>query len=85
MGFPKLGARDLRLLKKLERMPDSEIDYSDIPAATPHGWRRRNPVLQRFTVLLDEDVTAWLQSLGKRAPGRVNSILRAAMKSTSKG
>ncbi len=83
VGFPKLRASDLRLLEKLKRMPDSQIDYSDIPEARPQGWQRRNPVLQKVTVQLDEDVTAWLCSLGKRAPGRVNSILRAAMKSSS--
>lgn len=44
--------------------------------------RRLNPA--QLAVPLDPDVTAWLQSLGKRAPGRVNAILRAAMKAADK-
>jgi uncharacterized protein (DUF4415 family) len=40
--------------------------------------RRANPV--PLTLELAPDVTTWLQSLGKRAPRRVNAILRAAMK-----
>jgi uncharacterized protein (DUF4415 family) len=68
-------------------MPDSEINYSDIPRLTDAEMRRvslrreavRNP--QMFSLELDPDVTAWLQSLGKRARTRVNAILRAAMTS----
>jgi uncharacterized protein (DUF4415 family) len=40
--------------------------------------RRRNPA--KLAVPLDADVTLWIESLGKRAKTRVNSILRAAMK-----
>jgi len=44
---------------------------------------RANPV--QLAVPLDPDVKVWLLSLGKRAPRRVNAILRAAMKAAKDG
>lgn len=81
VGFPKISARELnRQLDVLTRRPESEIDYSDIPRQRAGGWHRANPDAQPLVLELDADVTRWLQSLGKRAHTRVNSILRAAMK-----
>lgn len=83
VGFPKLSARELkRQIEVLTRMPDSEIDYSEIPEVKSFkGWRRANPDAPPQLVLeFDADVAEWLQSLGKRARTKVNSILRAAMK-----
>lgn len=43
------------------------------------GARRRKPT-KPLAVAFDPDVMFWIESLGKRAKTRVNSILRAAMK-----
>ena len=67
-----------RQIAELKRMPEAAIDFSDIPELSTKGLRRVNPA--RLAVELDPDVTAWIESLGKRAKTRVNSILRAAMK-----
>ena len=81
----RLSAKQLRRLKKLARMPDSEIDLSDIPELTEKFWRNavRNPfyrpVKKQLTLRLDADVIAWLRRQGKGYQTRANALLRAAM------
>jgi uncharacterized protein (DUF4415 family) len=91
VGFPKLGPREPREIERLKKMPDSEIDYSDIPPAKPGGWVRGVDFLRAInpplTLQLDPDVAAWLLSLSKRkdrsltkgASSRANAVLRAAI------
>jgi uncharacterized protein (DUF4415 family) len=79
------SAKQKRELKKLARMPDSEIDSSDIPELTEKFWRNavRNPfyrpVKKQLTLRLDADVIAWLRRQGKGYQTRANALLRAAM------
>ncbi|CUS37782.1 BrnA antitoxin family protein [Candidatus Nitrospira nitrificans] len=71
-------------LKRLDRMTDKDIDYSDIPPlddaffkkATMVAWP---PVKRQVTVRLDADVLRWLKASGKGYQTRLNYILRAAM------
>lgn len=72
-------------LKAMADMPDSEIDYSDIPPLDDQFWARAvpnpfyKPVKQHASVRIDADVMAWLKSQGKGYQTRLNSILRRAM------
>jgi uncharacterized protein (DUF4415 family) len=71
-------------LKRLDRMTDKDIDYSDIPPlddaffkkATMVAWP---PVKRQVTVRLDADALRWLKASGKGYQTRLNYILRAAM------
>ena len=72
-------------LAKVDRMKDSEIDYSDIPplgneffTKATEGWP---PAKQQLTIRLDADVLKWLKAHGRGYQTRINRILRAAMKS----
>ncbi|PPC91914.1 MAG: toxin-antitoxin system, antitoxin component [Methylobacter sp.] len=66
-------------------MPDEQIDYSDIPAATPEQWREAErgrfsrPVKQQLTLRIDADVIAWYKSQGRGYQTRINEVLRQAM------
>lgn len=72
-------------IKALAEMPDSKIDYSDIPSPTDELWKHavsspfHKPTKTSTTVRVDSDVLAWLKSQGKGYQTRINSILRAAM------
>ena len=72
-------------LAALAAKPDSEIDFSDIPATTEQDWRGAvrgkfyRPVKQQLTVRIDADVLEWLKSQGTGYQTRLNDILRAAM------
>lgn len=80
-----MGPRELRQIEALKRMPDSAIDFSDIPEITAAMWRNAiygNPYLrkkQQLTVRLDADVLQWLKGLGKGYQTKLNAMLRAAM------
>ncbi len=72
-------------LAALAAKPESEIDFSDMPATKEQDWQGAargkfyRPVKQQLTVRIDADVLAWLKSQGKGYQSRLNEILRAAM------
>ncbi len=72
-------------LTALAAQPDSEIDYSDIPALDQALWAHAvpnpffKPIKTHASVRIDSDVLAWLKSQGKGYQTRMNAILRAAM------
>ncbi len=75
-------------IKALQKMPDEDIDYSDIPPGT--DWSRGvvgrfyRPVKETVTIRLDADVLDWLKQGGKGYQTRVNKILRAVMEQQRK-
>ena len=82
----ELSAEEQAELDALRNLPDSEIDYSDIPKHTgdmldprmlvhPHYKPRKIAISLR----LDEDVVHWLKADGKGYQTRLNRILRSAM------
>jgi len=84
----KLTEEQQEEIRKLQEMPDEEIDYSDIP---PVGdWSKAvvgrfyRPIKETVTIRLDADVLAWLKQGGKGYQTRVNSILRAVMEQQRK-
>jgi uncharacterized protein (DUF4415 family) len=61
-------------------MPDSEIDYSDIPRLSDEQlaqFRRAPKVL--VAARLDRDVYDWLKEYGEGYSTRINNILRAVI------
>ncbi|MEA5114475.1 MAG: BrnA antitoxin family protein [Geobacteraceae bacterium] len=79
----KLTKEQQEEIRKLQEMPDEEIDYSDIPPAGDWGkavvGRFYRPIKETVTIRLDADVLDWLKQGGKGYQTRVNSILRAVM------
>lgn len=64
-------------MEALAKMPDSEIDYSDIPPVTDFtGWQR---VGKRQHMYVDNDIVAWLSSQDRDYQKVANDILRQAM------
>ncbi len=82
---PPLTDEQKARLDALAAMPDSEIDFSDIPPLTEDFWKNavRNPFYKptktSTTVRLDSDVLAWFKRQGKGYQTRINSVLREAM------
>jgi len=79
-----LSAESQARMAALARMPDSEIDFSDIPVLSYAGERPfiRNPFYhptkKQVTLRLDADLLAWAKEGGAGYQTRINSILRAA-------
>ena len=82
---PALSAEQAARLARLAKRPDSDIDYSDIPALDYDFWKTavRNPLYkptkQSTTVRVDADVLIWLKSQGRGYQTKINAILRDAM------
>lgn len=83
-ALPPLGKERKEELEALA-MPDSEIDYSDIPPLDEAFWKQavRNPFYRptktHASLRIDSDILAWLKSQGKGYQTRINAILRDAM------
>ena len=66
-------------------MPESEIDYSDLPKSKPEEWhgatvgKYYRPIKQQITLRIDADVIDWLKKQGKGYQTRINQLLREAM------
>jgi uncharacterized protein (DUF4415 family) len=67
-------------LKQLEAMPDSEIDFSDIPEVTDWSGAVRGglykPVKKPYSLRLDADIVAWFKAKGDGYQTRINAALR---------
>ncbi len=74
-------------LKRLDRLKDSQIDYSDIPRLDKSFLKRATvawpPEKKQLTIRLDADVLDWLKGHGRGYQTRINRILRVAMESQS--
>lgn len=72
-------------LKRIDRMRDSEIDYSDIPPLDKSFLKKATvawpPVKKQLTIRLDADVLDWVKGQGRGYQTRINRILRVAMES----
>lgn len=64
-------------------VPDSEIDFSDIPEITDFSkghFRNMKPLKKPITVRIDSDILFWLKSTGSKGyQKRLNDTLRWAM------
>ena len=82
---PPLTDEQRARLSVLANMPDSDIDYRDIPPLGDDFWKNavRNPFYkptkQVTTLRVDSDVLLWLKGQGKGYQTRINAILREAM------
>ena len=74
-------------LARVDRIKDSEIDYSEIPPLDKSFFTKATeawpPVKQQLTIRLDSDVLNWLKANGRGYQTRINHILRAAMENQS--
>ena len=69
--------------KRLENMPDKEIDFSDIPELDESFFKTaslRMPKNKKSVSLrLDADVLNWFKSQGRGYQTKINAILRMYM------
>ena len=75
--------------EELTRMPDSEIDFSDIPELAEAFWSKARVVYPeggktQLTVRFDADLVEWFRSRGKGYQTRMNAVLRAYVEAMRK-
>lgn len=66
---------------RLETMPDSDIDFSDIPKLDKTFFQRahvRMPTRKRsISLRVDPDILGWFQHQGRGYQTRINAVLKA--------
>lgn len=72
---PPLSRKQRAALEALDRLPESEIDLSDIPERTV----LYKPVKKATTIRIDADILSWLRTYGKGYQTKINAILRKEM------
>jgi uncharacterized protein (DUF4415 family) len=75
--------------KELAALPDSEIDFSDIPEATDEWFAKARVVYpherkRQLTVRLDADVVDFFRAKGKGYQTRMNEVLRTYVEAMRK-
>lgn len=69
-------------LEELAKVPDSEIDYSDIPELDEAFWKNARivqprPPKEQVTIRFDADILEWFRRRGKGYQTHMNAVLRA--------
>ena len=74
-------AAQRKRLHVVANKPDTEIDYSDIPALSPAFWATHRPVRgepkAQVTLRIDRDVLAYFKDGGTGYQTRINEVLRS--------
>ena len=73
-----------REIEALKKLPDDQIDTTDIPAMTDEEWNSRThyiglhyrPGKKSVTIRLDKDMVAWFRKQGKGWQTKMNWVLR---------
>ena len=73
--------------RKLKKMRDKDIDFSDIPPINPRQFKKiivriptpKSPV----SIRLDPDVLEWFKKQGRGYQTRINAVLRGYVKTQS--
>ena len=84
IGIPKITAEMRRELEALDKLPDDQIDFSDIPAMTDEDWKRGpayiglhyRPGKKSVTIRIDGDMLKWFKKQGKGWQTKMNWVLR---------
>ena len=85
-----LSAVQRKRLAAVAAMPDTAIDYSDIPKQSRAvKWSRPGALVpsenkQQVTLRLDADVLSFFKATGKRYQSRINAALREYVKAHAK-
>lgn len=83
-SMQKIANPKKKSLAALRKMPDSKIDFSDIPEqdwSNAERGRFYRPVKQSVSLRIDADVLAWFKSNNPKYQTAVNAALREYMKS----
>lgn len=80
---PNLTAEQTERLDKLEAMPESKIDYSDIPESTDWSGAIRGSVVSANNnsqnQVLESDVAEWLATQDAETIRHINEVIRHIM------
>jgi uncharacterized protein (DUF4415 family) len=87
MSVKNTKAQSRTDFKRLSRLPDNEIDFSDIPALDKKFFEKaviQMPVPKSaLSLRLDRDILEWFKKPGRGYQTRINAVLRTYMAAKS--
>ena len=73
-----------KTIEELEALPDSEIDYSDIPVTDKEFWKTAKVIMpyptRSVSLRIDQEVLEWFKAQGKGYHSRISAVLREYVK-----
>ena len=80
---PTLTAEQIERLQALDAMPDSQIDYSDIPQSADWSGAISGSIVATYnpveTEVLEADVAQWLSAQDAQTKRHINEVIRHIM------
>ncbi len=80
---PTLTAEQIERLQALDAMPDSQIDYSDIPQSVDWSGAISGSIVATHnpveTEVLEADVAQWLSAQDAQTKRHINEVIRHIM------
>lgn len=75
-------------IKEIESIPDSKIDYSDIPETDAEFWKHakliRPQPKETICIRLDPEVLEWFRRKKRGYQTEINAVLRSYVKAHTK-
>lgn len=71
--------------KRLSKLTDEEIDYSDIEMSDEEFWKDAEVIFPskkiHLSIRLDDDIVSWFKRFGRGYQTKINSVLRSYISS----
>jgi uncharacterized protein (DUF4415 family) len=74
--------------KRLAKLTDNDIDYSDIAMSDEDFWKDAEVTFPskkiHLSIRLDDDIVTWFKRFGRGYQTKINSVLRSYISSVQK-
>ncbi len=74
--------------KRINKLSDKDIDYSDIPETDEEFWSDAEILFPtkktHVSIRLDDDIISWFKQFGKGYQTKINSVLKSYITSIQK-
>jgi len=74
--------------KKISKLSDNDIDYSDIPATDEEFWSDAQVLFPtkktHLSIRLDDDIISWFKQFGRGYQTKINAVLRSYISNVQK-
>lgn len=74
--------------KRLAKLTDDNIDYSDIPKSDEEFWKDAEAIFPskkiHLSIRLDDDIVSWFKRFGRGYQTKINFVLRSYISSVKR-
>lgn len=74
--------------KRLKKLSDKDIDYSDIPSTNEKFWQDAEVIFPtkktHVSIRLDDEIISWFKQFGRGYQTKINSVLKSYITNVQK-